>query len=264
MKQITDIQTVQSILLDISKEFLRICTKYNIPYYMQGGTMLGAVRHKGFIPWDDDVDFGVSRDNFMLLKQILPKELSKNYRMLKLSDSPSMIYDTIKIEDTRTALIEQYKEGYPFNLGINIDIFPLDKTNNKLGILSKNMIIQYLCKIQGYRFLSISSRPWGKRLLAIFIKIILCWTKRDTIFRIIDKFLIEKKGDYIINHYGTWQNIEMVPAPVMGTPTLYSFCDIKLLGPEDYDNYLKTIYGNYMELPPEEDRHYHILNVYWR
>ena len=71
MKQITDIQTVQSILLDISKEFLRICTKYNIPYYMQGGTMLGAVRHKGFIPWDDDGDFGVSRDNFMLLKQIL-------------------------------------------------------------------------------------------------------------------------------------------------------------------------------------------------
>ena len=75
MRKIEDIKELQSILLDIAKEFHRICTMYEIPYYMVGGTQLGAVRHKGFIPWDDDMDFGVPRVYFEKLKVLLEESL---------------------------------------------------------------------------------------------------------------------------------------------------------------------------------------------
>lgn len=264
MEQITDIMVVHDILLDIAKEFHRICEKYGIQYYMQGGTMLGAIRHKGFIPWDDDMDFGVSRADFYRLKELLPNELPSRYKMLGMADCEAMIYDIIKIEDTQTILIEQFKENSPNILGINIDIFALDKTVNNLRPFSRNMLIQFLCRFQGYRFLSASSRPLGKKIVAYVLKGLFGWLKKDAIFRFIEKHLLLNEGDYIINHYGTWKNIEIVPDSVMGKPTLYHFEDVKLYGYEDYDYYLKTVYGNYMQLPPKEDQHIHIVNVYWR
>ena len=74
MKKMT-LDEIHLTLLDIAKEFDRICVKHNIPYYMIGGTMLGAVRHKGFIPWDDDMDFGVPVEYYEELQRILDKEL---------------------------------------------------------------------------------------------------------------------------------------------------------------------------------------------
>ena len=75
MREITDIKECHEILLGIAKQFVEICDKHNIKYYMLGGTMLGAVRHKGFIPWDYDMDFGVMRKDFDALMSALNKEL---------------------------------------------------------------------------------------------------------------------------------------------------------------------------------------------
>ena len=75
-----DIEEAHHILLDIAKAFTKVCDENNIPYYMLGGTMLGAVRHKGFIPWDDDMDFGVPREYYDLLINVLEKELPSPYR----------------------------------------------------------------------------------------------------------------------------------------------------------------------------------------
>lgn len=264
MEPITDIKVVHNILLDISKEFHRICEKFQISYYMQGGTMLGAVRHKGFIPWDDDMDFGVSREDFVRLKTILPQELSQNYRMLTIETSKDIIYDVIKIEDRRTVLTEHFRENNANAIGINIDIFALDYTTNDLGIFSKNMVIQYLCRLQGYRFLSASSRPIHKKVAAYVIKCVFFLLKRRTIFTYIEKHLLTNSGDFIANHYGTWKNVEIVPKVVMGNPTLYDFENTRLFGATDYDFYLKTLFNDYMQLPPENDRHIHITNVYYK
>ena len=82
MRETTDIKEIQDAVLKIAIEFKRIMNKHNIPYYMIGGTMLGAIRHGGFIPWDDDMDFGVLRCDYERAKDVLKKELQNPYRLL--------------------------------------------------------------------------------------------------------------------------------------------------------------------------------------
>ena len=97
MRQIESAEELHGILLGIGRAFDDLCRKHNIPYYMLGGTMLGAVRHGGIIPWDDDLDFGVPREFFDRLKQVLSDELPDPYRVVTLEKSDSMLNEIIKI-----------------------------------------------------------------------------------------------------------------------------------------------------------------------
>ena len=90
------------LLLGIAKEFDKVCRDSRIPYYMLGGTMLGAIRHKGFIPWDDDMDFGVPRPYYERLISALEEQLPVRYRCCTYDNSRNIIYPFIKIEDTHT------------------------------------------------------------------------------------------------------------------------------------------------------------------
>lgn len=105
MKEITDTCIIQKKLCLIAKEFHRLMCKHHIPYYMIGGTMLGAVRHNGFIPWDDDMDFGVPRLFYKKCKNVLESELQFPYRFIS-SQKGRVNYDSSKIEDIDTLIIE--------------------------------------------------------------------------------------------------------------------------------------------------------------
>ena len=260
MKQITDVNELHGILLDIAKEFHRICTENDIPYYMLGGTMLGAIRHKGFIPWDDDMDFGVRREHFNRLKIVLRTQLDAKYKVLTFPESDVMYYDFIKIVDTRTRLEELYKENATGN-GINIDIFPLDPATSKEGNSKK---IERVLRLHSYRHLSIKPRPMVKKIIALAVKTVFFWWKKDTVIKYIDKHLVEKSGGFIANVYGAWGAKETVPAEVMGKPVLYAFENAEFYGVAMPDAYLKSLYGDYMQLPPAEKRHLHLVGAYWK
>ena len=126
MKKI-GIEEVHSRLLAIAKVFDDICTRHNIPYYMIGGTMLGAIRHKGFIPWDDDMDFGVPIEYYKELIDTLENELPYPYRCCTYKNHPAVLFTYFKIEDQSTC-IDDAAIYLPLEdkLGINIDIFPLN------------------------------------------------------------------------------------------------------------------------------------------
>lgn len=121
------IEEVHNRVLAIAKEFDRICTFHGIPYYMIGGTMLGAIRHKGFIPWDDDMDFGVPIEHYQELIDILEKELAYPYRCCTYKNHPAVLFNYFKIEDLSTC-IDDVAIDLPLHqkLGLNIDIFPLN------------------------------------------------------------------------------------------------------------------------------------------
>lgn len=261
MREITSPRELHSILLDIAKEFHRICVKHDIPYYMVAGTMLGAVRHKGFIPWDDDMDFGVPREHYERLKSVFQKELSEKYNVFTMDNSESLLINILKISDMRTEIFEIYKENLTERIGVNIDIFPLDSVDKKT---CKRKTIQLLLRLQGYIFLSIKSRTFIKKIIALSLKILRPFLSRNTIINYIEKHLIGKEGRYITNIYGAYGARETMAEDVVGNPVLYEFEDTSFYGVANPSAYLSLLYGDYMELPPESKRHLHIKDVYWK
>lgn len=261
MRKIENVEELHTILLDLGKEFHRICVKHDIPYYMLGGTMLGAVRHKGFIPWDDDMDFGVSRKDFKRCMSVLEKELPPKYRVLTMDNSESLLIDIVKISDTRTLTNELYKENVSEKIGVNIDIFPLDSKKRKGG---RWKIISLLLSLQNYVFLSATSRPFIKKLVAVCLKTIFFSLSKKTIINFVNRHLVEHEGKYLANIYGAWGAKETVEKEIMGKPILYPFEDVEFYGVENPSAYLASLYGDYMKLPPESKRHLHLTNIYWK
>lgn len=260
MKKI-DLCECHKLLLGIAKEFDKICTKHNIPYYMLGGTMLGAIRHKGFIPWDDDMDFGVPRQYYAKLIPLLDKELPERYKCYTYLNNKAVKSPFVKIADTRTR-INDPRIDLPIEeqIGLNIDIFPLDycEPNNKK--------INKIYRIERFRQI-VYINPPVKSFFKSFVKSCL-----RLICPLSNKSLIEKSigiasnleyGKYLGNIFGRWKIKEIVPSEWYGISVRYQFEDIKLCGIKEYDKYLKHLYKDYMELPPEGNRFCHTSEMYY-
>ena len=265
MKAITDINEVHEVLLGIAKEFDRICRENGIRYWMLGGTQLGAVRHKGFIPWDDDMDFGVMQGDFQKLAVLLEKELPSIYRCRTRDNCQTQYGNTLKIEDTRT-VINLKGSTYDENLfmGINIDVFPLVFTNNHKFMFSKNWCISTLLKIQFFRFSDYSRAGWLKASVSRFLQITLFWLKLNQITEFVNKYLIANKGDFIVNYWGRWIMKEIVYKDIMGNPQEYDFEGCSFFGVEQPHQYLTHLYGDYMSPPPKDKMNIHLSDVCWK
>lgn len=255
MQKISDTKEIQKRIFAIAKDFHKIMSQNKIPYYMLGGTMLGAIRHKGFIPWDDDMDFGIPRTHYTEALDILKKELPKKFH-IKTSNDGSVLYDSSKIEDTTTIMHEIEENTDLPTAGLFIDIFPLDEGNNCWGITSRNWWIRRLWGINSFKF----RKPAGRvnKIIAIFVKFF-----PPNFFKKLASILLKKHGDYIINYGGFYEKKEIIPKKVFGDPTLYNFEDTELYGVADYDRYLKALYNStYMDLPPVEKRRFHIIECF--
>ncbi len=261
MRQIESAEELHGILLGIGRAFDDLCRKHNIPYYMLGGTMLGAVRHGGIIPWDDDLDFGVPREFFDRLKQVLSDELPDPYRVVTLEKSDSMLNDIIKIEDSRTEMDEIYKENSKDHIGVNIDIFPLDHIRD----LSEVKRVFPLLRFNNYRVLSLKQREGIKLLAAIAVKVAFFWLGRQTIPKYISKkFSSNTDGKYYANLFGAWGIKEVVDKQFFLPGRVYDFNGLQLEGVGNPDAYLSQLYGDYMKLPSEGKRHFHITGCRWK
>ena len=263
MKTKISLSECHEVLLNIAQAFHKVCVDHNIPYYMLGGTQLGAVRHKGMIPWDDDMDFGVPREYYETLKHILSTELKEPYNVISMENTPKYYAGYIKIEDSRT-ITDSNVEYDIYRYGINIDIFPLDKTNGRTGVFSKNNMICQLYKVENYRFLNVNGGSRLKVAISKALKICLPSLNKHTIYNLIENRLLTDKGEYLANYYGAWGLREIVDASYFGTPTLYDFDTMQFYGVENPDAYLTSLYGNYMQLPPESQRHTHMCNAYYK
>lgn len=252
---------IHSILLDIGMNFHQICVKHCIPYYMLGGTMLGAIRHKGFIPWDDDMDFGVPREYFDDCVDYLKKELPNSYSVLDVKNSDSIINGCVKISNNRTLIEELYRSDKDESLGVNIDVFPLDEVRGDGNLESK---VKFLMLLQNYRFLSAKDRPFFKRILSCFVKVLFFFLKKHTVVDLVNSLIQKECGNFIANVYGSWCEKETIDKNIMGSPVLYKFETTQFFGVDDYDSYLKKLYGDYMKIPKISERHFHVLNFRWK
>lgn len=258
MKQVNSIEELQYILLNIAKEFDRICRSHDIPYYMIGGTMLGAIRHKGFIPWDDDMDFGVPYENYNELITILEKELSEPYRCSTYKNSKCVFFPFFKIEDTST-ILDDKSLPVPFKQkpGVNIDIFPLIRCNYEIASYPEIKKLSSRCG-------SLYTDSRTHRIVNLCKKLIRpFWpTSRETYvssaFNLYDNI---EDGPCMGNIGGRWKEKEIVPIEWYGN-VYFDFCDTKFRGIKEFDLYLKQMYGDYMKLPPREKQFVHSEKVY--
>lgn len=263
MKKIETIEETHDILLNIAKEFHKICEEENIPYYMLGGTMLGAIRHTGFIPWDDDMDFGIPIEHYERAKKAIERKLDKQYKCTTYRNDPGNRSAFVKISDITTH-IDDPTRRLPIKkqIGVNIDIFPLlrceadDYRTKKLLLLKRLYTAVYTESTKGGAF-----KAFIKKALRLF-----CPISDDRMLDNITKALYKaykKDGEYISNLLGAWGNKETVPYNVMGNPKLYQFENTSFYGVEAPHEYLTSLYGNdYMVMPPENKRKIHATNIY--
>lgn len=263
-----EMTAMQYKLLMMLEYFHRFCIDNNIKYYVVGGTTLGAVRHNGFIPWDDDIDVGLPRDDYERLLQLFPKSNNQYIIESVYSSDKTFCYCFSKIYDTSTTLIENISK--PIKRGIYIDIFPIDGVgNSKEEVVNTFKTISRKKDLLTLRTVKINNkRKWYKNVLL--------WSVQHIPESMIDnkKLCIEindlcKKKRYddcviVGNLVGAWGKKEIMPKKLFGKPTLHKFENIEVYVQEDYDGFLTHIYGDWRKLPPEEKRvshHDYILDL---
>lgn len=248
-----DIVALKAELLNMMRWFHSFCEKNGLRYYVLGGTMLGAVRHGGFIPWDDDIDVGMPREDYERLAELIDSD--KYVLETPETQAKDFYYPFSKLYDTDTTLIENTK--YKIKRGIYIDIFPLDGIGDSRDEAHENFktVKKYsdllMLKIAGFR----KGRRWYKNLGVALFRLLPMNPKR-LLGKLVSQCKKYSYADslYVGNLVGAWGEREITHRDVMGTPTLYKFEDMSVYGAQNADEYLSSLYGDWRKLPPEEKR----------
>lgn len=247
-------EEIQASLLEMMKVFHRVCEENNIVYYMNSGTVLGAIRHGDFIPWDDDVDLGLYREQYEKLLALPEQVWGENYRLATFHSMEGYPFCYAKLYDVRTTKVENAYGFKKWTGGIYLDIFPHDGAGNSRF----SAVIRYRWNFIKLWFLLYSMLEKRQRNP---IKRILQWIAgRKSVFKRqcdLEKAMKAKsvaKSRYVSNFIGKHRTREVFDKRLFGKPTLYPFADTEFYGPERVEEYLTQLYGNYMELPPENER----------
>ena len=254
-----ELKQIQAIQQDLIQEVARICRKCGIHFNMVGGTMLGAIRHKGYIPWDDDADIGFLRTEYEKFREACKSELNhEKYYMQDLRDTEGYRWGYGKLRRKNTEFIRLNQEFMPYGQGISIDLMPFDNVPDsflarrihffrcflyrklfwsEVGSRSeKNIWIRFLYK--GMRLIPM------KQIVKSYQRFIDSGQKKKTRLVRILTFPTPKK---VYGYERRWYT-QLQP---------YPFGEMMLPGAKDYDGYLQVKYGKYMELPPIEKRKTH-------
>lgn len=262
MKKEFTIEKVQELEFGILKYIKELCEKYSIRYYLAYGTLIGAVRHKGFIPWDDDIDIMMPRDDYKRLLSLLEKDSHPYYKLISYETNDLFQVPLPKIVDTRTVLIQDYDIIEPVPLGVYVDIFLMDGAGNDY----EQAVKQYN---QAFYFYQL----WKKSRLKLFpssmshIRGLLRWIKNCFYIMKGGHFYMRQLSDY--NSQFSFDESKYVATFETGTSDaekcIWKKSDFESASylefngelfsvPKNYDKVLRSEYGDYMVLPPLENQ----------
>lgn len=243
---------LQLALLEMMKSFHQACVEHNLHYYMLGGTCLGAIRHSGFIPWDDDMDVGMPRKDYDLFCKMASSILPQNLVLRYYQNTKESPFHFVKLVNARTTLIEKNYQNYIE--GIYIDVFPLDEIE-RFGFFAKMRAkrIRFNHALIMNHYYTGPAKKGLKNVFLHFSKLV----SMKRVHKSLERLMTKEKGKetvYLCNYLGAWKDREIIPKEVFGTPTLYDFEDAQFFGPEDIDKYLTSLYSDYMTPPPVDKR----------
>lgn len=255
-----ELKKLQAIEFDIFKEFKRVCEKNNLTYVLNSGTCIGAIRHAGFIPWDDDIDVAMPRKDYEKLVEIAEKELSDQYFFQNYHSDKKCGLVFGKIRKNNTIMSENYSYHIDMHQGVWIDIFPYDKISDDLNQREKDKKMIYLLKNLyiikcGYKVPE-DKNTFINRIVYAFAKFLLIFVSIDFLIQKLDKELnkynnTDAKEVYL---YGCLSPKNNLPCEMLNDLIEVDFETEKATVFKEYDYYLSRVYGDYMKLPPVEQR----------
>lgn len=258
----TDLEHLQKVILSIAKDIDLLCCKNNIEYYLLGGSCIGAIRHKGFIPWDDDLDIIMTPENYSRFLSIAKKELDseKYYVQEGLKDWP---LDFSKIRLKGTILHEPEDEYASDEMhGIYVDIFRMDNISDddfvaRLQYIAYKYYLCYQLSQRAYHSASLKK----KIMMVLSSPLKISFLRKPLINWLMNKNLKETHRLGFLCGRTRFRNA-ITQKNIYGVPKYVKFEDTVLPVPEHYHEYLTQMFGNYMQLPPVEQRQgLHLLSV---
>ena len=247
-----ELKAVWKVMLDILEVFIGVCEKHHLTYWLEGGSMLGAVRHKGFIPWDDDIDVAMPRADFEKLQKILPGELPPHLFMQTSETDPEYAAPLMKIRDSRTTGIDSYhvKCGLKFNMGVFVDVNPIDvwveDVSQRRRMFRAALFWKGVRRYLYYRKLT----SFADRIKRCVAHLLLCmlgnrkmYELRENPFR---KLVCNSESDFAIipAHYG-WDEKTLIKGEWIKDFVEVPFEYLKVKIPIGYEQRLTTMYGDW-------------------
>ncbi|MBR2840108.1 LicD family protein [Candidatus Saccharibacteria bacterium] len=263
---IIDSEQQKRLMLDMLRFVDNICRKNGIKYSLIGGSLIGAIRHHGFIPWDDDLDIILTRDNYNKLKKILDAENGR-YQTLKY-DEGGRCFCFIKLIDKQTQLIEGAAQKLNPNYGVYIDVLQYCYMPNTLNKREKYYrTIKLLESIIGRRKLDFKGMNVRRNVIRLGKNIFSVILGYKTINKMFDKILNYcDKSEYVVSNwpaYGFEKEVQLRKNTEKYIDV--EFEDMKAMVFENYDEILRTTFGNYMELPPKQKQiPKHNIRAWWK
>lgn len=253
-----ELKHIQGIVLEMLLEVDRICKKYNITYYLGGGTLLGAVRYKGFIPWDDDVDLIMLRKGYEKFRKVVKKELDKKYFFQDYDTDLNSHYVYPKIRRNDSIYVTEFGKKQDMHQGIFLDIFIHDKTSNsKLG-RKAHLLMTKACRAMVAATWSGKQYDRKPKLFYSAVNFVIRKTEPEFWCRQLRRVLtLYKNKNTAYSFDGTGEHIDhgFFLYEWLGKPKYMEFCGHMMPVPSDTHNYLVFSYGkDYMTPPPEKDR----------
>lgn len=253
------LEQIKKIEIDVIKEIKRICEKHNIKFFLVGGSILGAVRHKGFIPWDDDLDIGMLRDDYEKFRKVAPLELSDKYvyQSPKTEKNSHYIFDKIRLKDTFFST--KFSDQFAIENGLFIDILVYDKTakSKKMQKLHINMLRAWNRAIN-VRWVNHPRENIAYRLSKVLLPVmrLFPWGFYHAVYNGLLKLFRHSKSQWAID--GVGQNLYKGAFPIAWFEETIDvpFDDTTFPIPKEYDAYCRHWYGNnYMSLLPYSERY---------
>jgi lipopolysaccharide cholinephosphotransferase len=257
----------------ILKKFIKICEKNNLRYYLCGGTLLGAIRHKGFIPWDDDIDVTMPREDYNRFYEIYKDKHCRVDQKFFIDEAEVDVFPYIKILDktVKTTTKNTINTGY---MHAWIDVFPMDglPENNFFKFLH---LRKYLFGKTLYQFAAFegcvdqkrTNRPLYEKITIKLLnkfKIQRYFNDKKKYLLAVNKILSRYsmyKTSYCFRPWGIYKFKNVLPTNWFGEGVLVEFEGIMVNAPINYDGCLKQLYGDYMTLPPEDKRQGHGIEI---
>ena len=260
MKEL-DIQDIKSISFEMLKHFDSFCRENNIHYYLSNGTLLGAVKYNGFIPWDDDVDVLVPRDDYEKLLKIYPS--NKKYKLFSNDYDSSFKYTYAKLCDMTTRIVE-HSVKEEVQLGIFIDILPLDNCSKHIfceNIQRKMRFYQVGCVLSKFDLAKKKSNIKRCAIAGFHIFGYDFFSKR--LKKLVNQEIAMGNEYMGCLNWPIYGKHEFLPAEVFSATVSVSFEGFDFPAPIGYDTYLRSLYGDYHLDPPIEcQKTHHNFSVY--